>query len=337
MVPPYTAIRGAIVGAVVGPVVITAVCLRDAIRCIVFSDEPGIRVETHPVEFVGWLPWGVAAGVFIGFLVGRMCDVAREILYVKRQLRRASAWSASEIVETHASSGAGKHWYQFRLRTCLLLMLLAGIAMSWSGVCVQGVLQEKEARRAILRLGGRLSNDALDLRNTPVTDTDLRWIVHLSGLERLYLSGTAISDAGLSYLRCMTGLKFLSLANTQVTGDGLRHLAKLSKLETLQLDGIRIGQGDLRHLEGLVHLKVLGLTKTGIDDLSLKELPVLPELTELYLCDTEITASSLDHLSRYGNLKVVGLGRTRVGFPQFQILQAERPGLLWIEDAKLEQ
>lgn len=66
----------------------------------------------------------------------------------------------------------------------------------------------------------------LYLSGTKVTDAGLAHLKITSALTTLYLSNTAVTDAGLISLRTVSGLKVLSLTGTKVTNDGVAALQR---------------------------------------------------------------------------------------------------------------
>jgi hypothetical protein len=68
-------------------------------------------------------------------------------------------------------------------------------------------------------------------------DEDLESIMHLTGLEELYLSGTALTDAALERISTLKNLKRLYLYQTVITDDGLVHLSRLPGLKGLTCSG----------------------------------------------------------------------------------------------------
>jgi len=50
---------------------------------------------------------------------------------------------------------ARRRWYQYSLRTLLLVMLLASVGISWFAVKMQRARKQREAVEAIRGLGGR--------------------------------------------------------------------------------------------------------------------------------------------------------------------------------------
>jgi len=70
-----------------------------------------------------------------------------------------------------------------------------------------------------------------------VCDSDLENIVHLTGLEELYLSGPRLTDAALSGITSLTNLKRIFLYQTVITDFGLVHLQRLPGLKGLTSSG----------------------------------------------------------------------------------------------------
>jgi hypothetical protein len=70
-----------------------------------------------------------------------------------------------------------------------------------------------------------------------VSDTDLAGILHLTGLEELYLSGPRLTDAALSGISSHTNLKRIYLYQTSISDQGLIHLQRLPGLEGLTSSG----------------------------------------------------------------------------------------------------
>ena len=80
-------------------------------------------------------------------------------------------------------------------------------------------------------------NDLQSLFLYEVSDSDLDSIVHLTGLEELYLSGPRLTDAALSGISSLTNLKRIYLYQTVITDLGLVHLSRLPALKGLTSSG----------------------------------------------------------------------------------------------------
>jgi hypothetical protein len=81
------------------------------------------------------------------------------------------------------------------------------------------------------------------------TDSDLKHLAGLTGLQELGLSYTQVTDAGLKSLAGLARLQGLYLSSTQVTDAGLAHLAGLSRLKTLDLRNTQVTDAGMQQLE----------------------------------------------------------------------------------------
>src|SRR5262249_25505521 len=107
----------------------------------------------------------------------------------------------------------------------------------------------------------------LDLGGVRMTDTALSHVGKITGLESVYLLGTAewrVTDATMVHLKNLTKLKNLTLTGAAVTGDGLAHLETFTSLETLDLGNTPVTDVGLKHLQKLTKLRTLNLAKTNI-------------------------------------------------------------------------
>jgi hypothetical protein len=82
-----------------------------------------------------------------------------------------------------------------------------------------------------------------------VADADLIWLIGLSKLQGLDLSGTQITDEGLVHLKGLTELETLELTFTQVTDAGLVHLKGLTGLQTLFVGGTKVTDAGVAELK----------------------------------------------------------------------------------------
>jgi hypothetical protein len=73
----------------------------------------------------------------------------------------------------------------------------------------------------------------LDLSGTCVSDAGLSTVTQFRNLTRLHLNLTRVSDKGLEQLAGLQHLEYLNLYGTAVTDAGLSALGRLEKLRTL--------------------------------------------------------------------------------------------------------
>jgi hypothetical protein len=79
-----------------------------------------------------------------------------------------------------------------------------------------------------------------------VDNSALPNLAHLTGLQELYLSNTAVSDEGLRLLGNMRGLKRISIYHTDISDKGLLYLTRVSGLKWLTCSGTGITDEGLK-------------------------------------------------------------------------------------------
>lgn len=184
-----------------------------------------------------------------------------------------------------------RRWYQFRLRTLFVVMLLACLGGGWLGRKVHHGLQRRRAVLAFQEMGAEimyLDYDTywpLDILVDRLVGDDMLVdcvVVFLGDSQQL-------TDANLVTIREIKELDGLDLSRTAITDAGLEHLEGLTELRTLKLEGTRVTDAGLRHLKGLTQLEELDLTGTQVTDAGLEELMGLTNLDKLYLMGTRVT------------------------------------------------
>jgi hypothetical protein len=207
-----------------------------------------------------------------------------------------------------------RRWFQYSLRTLLIIVLLASVGMSYIAVTIQHQRSEYIAARAIndaesgrvmftpTWLGGVLHDGSLvtvydvELFRGSVDDATWARVRSFSGLQQLRLDDTKITDASLRNLEGLKHLQGLWLGGTGVTDAGILHLRGLSKLRDLDLNSTRVTDTGLAALRGLSELRNLSLVGTRITDDGLVNLEGLTDLRSLALVETKITDAGLAHL-----------------------------------------
>ena len=144
-----------------------------------------------------------------------------------------------------------RRWFQFRLRTLLIVVLVLSLPLSWLAMRMERARRQRRAVEAISSLRGQascdwqnyprygaeptwlrriLGDDFFDpvtwavLNRDTITDADLEHLKGLPSLEILSLPDTRVSDAGLEYVSGLSQLEYLDLRNTDVTPEGIRKL-----------------------------------------------------------------------------------------------------------------
>jgi hypothetical protein len=201
-----------------------------------------------------------------------------------------------------------RRWYQFRLRTLLVVTLALGVFFAWIGSRVQRARKNREAnariykvKTALEKAGGRVGLGYAERPDWLGRLLGDRAVVHVNGVTWSPLRGgnpAAFDGAALVHLAGLTNLRKLSLYNTSVTDAGLKHLEGLTNLRELYLSGTRVTDGGLERLEGLTNLRELYLSGTRVTDAGLERLEGLSNLQWLYLEGTKVTNEGVAKLQK---------------------------------------
>jgi formylglycine-generating enzyme required for sulfatase activity len=172
---------------------------------------------------------------------------------------------------------------------------------------------------------------AVDLSNNKkVNDDDLKQLRGLTGLERLGLDGTNVTDAGLIHLLTLERLRDVALCATQITDAGIVTLQKLPKLERLWVRGTPLTDVgvdrmarfpallsvDLRGVKAITPddlprrlqtLKLEGFHASGLTDMGIFRLNAQPKLNYLSITDSTCSDASLASLVRFSGLVELSL------------------------------
>lgn len=150
----------------------------------------------------------------------------------------------------------------------------------------------------------------INLKNCTISNLGLaslsnpRHIITLKGLD---LSGSNITNEGVSHLTSLPALERLNLSGCQITDDSLHALSRLTNLQHLNLNYTYITDvAPLNHLTGLKSLRLMGCNKITNDSLAvLRDLASLESLS-LSEC-SQITATGVLNLSKLTALKSLSL------------------------------
>ncbi len=207
---------------------------------------------------------------------------------------------------------------QYSLRSLLVFMLLANVAMAWFFPRWRAATRQREAVAAIRAMGGHVTYnyearwDAA--REAPVparAPSGPAWARKLLGEDffadvvcagppftPIYdpLNASPITDACLEHIGRLTHVESLGLRDSHVTDAGLQNLRGLACLRELDLANTRVTDAGLRHLEKVPSLETLDLTGTQVTDAGLRQLARLPGLRYLDLCQTRVTSEGVARL-----------------------------------------
>ena len=107
----------------------------------------------------------------------------------------------------------------------------------------------------LIALGAQIKKDTkgnvieIDLTGKPVGNSDLALIARHTRLQKLWLSSTGVTDAGLIDLQSMKRLRVLGLARTGITDAGLKHLASIKSLREVYFFPTKVTDGAVDDLK----------------------------------------------------------------------------------------
>ena len=239
-----------------------------------------------------------------------------------------------------------RRWYQFSLRTLLIVTAVVAIACGWLGSKIDQKRRQRDAVATLAKLGDYAQTaydfERNDRRKGPRgpawlrsllgenffsevvgaqfdliqdaerADAGLACIGEFRKLETLTLFGTRVSDSSAANLSRLTNLRDLVLGKTGLTDNGAACLRDMTKLERLELQTTNIDDAGLRNLTDMDDLKVLALNGTMVGDPGMEYLANLRQLKELRLQGTKVTDAGLQHLKGLTALVHLELADTNV-------------------------
>ena len=206
----------------------------------------------------------------------------------------------------------------------LLLPLIASALLSASAANGQAAAAPNASlQRSIEAQGGQVIRAAdnniveVSLARTWASDDDVARLTAVKSLERLDLSFTYVTDAGIQKLQQLPNLHELNLDTAEALTDAAAsYLRGAKQLQKLVLRGVDITDVGMPYLAALTNLKSLDLSYTMIGDVGLESLPALGRLEVLDLGGTRITGINLNFLKLLPKLRKLsfnGIQRRNAG------------------------
>jgi len=194
-----------------------------------------------------------------------------------------------------APAAPRRRWYQYSLRTVLVLVILVSIAASWFAVKTHPARRQRAAVEAIKELGGWVKYD-YETKEEPPGPPWLRKLLGDDIVSDVVAAGELKSDAALAHLKTFTQLKELHLLGPQITDHGLEHLEGLRRLDLLEFTHTQVTDAGLEYLKGLTQLWQLDLSGTKVTDAGLEHLKGLAQLHSLDLMSTQVSDEGVNNL-----------------------------------------
>jgi Leucine-rich repeat (LRR) protein len=163
----------------------------------------------------------------------------------------------------------------------------------------------------VAALRGCLNLNRLVLSDTATSNAGLRALVGVP-LHTLSLSFTGVTDVGLAGLS--PALEDLRLDTRGITDAGLRQLGHLTRLRRLDLFGARVSDSGLPYLLVLRHsLRELDICGGGLTDAGMPAIAALTLLERLNLSQNwRVTDESVPHLCTLRQLRSLSLSGTGI-------------------------
>jgi formylglycine-generating enzyme required for sulfatase activity len=164
-------------------------------------------------------------------------------------------------------------WYQYSLKSLLVFTTIVGLVMGLVVVPVHWARQQWGAIQALRDLGwvvtcdptpsgpawarkvfgDEMFHNAVAVDSPPGTsDDEVMNLSHMPELERAYISGEKVTDAGVRRLAGFPRLKTVCLSGTSVGDEGARQLERLENLEQLYLTETRVTDAGVKELEEML-------------------------------------------------------------------------------------
>lgn len=174
-----------------------------------------------------------------------------------------------------------------------------------------------------------LEMTSLDLSGSRVTDKGLSYLTKWRNLRHLYLDDMNITDRGIQQLQSMNRLETLALSGTQITDKGVERLVGMKRLRKLFLKGTMISDAGLASVAKLPDLRQLCLTKTRVSDAGLSYLQSTP-IESMHLVGTRVTDVGARNLSKMASLHELQLKSTALTDSGLQAL-SHLPALSYLD------
>lgn len=143
-------------------------------------------------------------------------------------------------------------------------------------------------------------------------DNDLALVSKLKNLERLYVSGTGLTDRGFEKLPGSALLNKLQVWSTSITDEGVKHFLKFPALVSLDLQSNNIGDPAISYIVQMDNLETLNLQETNVTEAGVKRLAELKSLKHLRLYDTPVGDGAFVDFDKLNQLETLEIGETKI-------------------------
>ena len=168
-----------------------------------------------------------------------------------------------------------RRWFQFRLRTLLVLVVVLCLPLSWLAVELQRarrqylVVQALRSHGATVHYDTRVSTrprpfslrrllgddffchvDCVEFDSESDKRPRLELLRDLPYVRSVFLTGTPVTDADLKHLQGLKKIEYLVLSDCpRITDAGLEHLALLTSLWAVDVSGTQVTERGVQRLQ----------------------------------------------------------------------------------------
>jgi hypothetical protein len=201
-----------------------------------------------------------AVGVVVAILVGAVVAITIALFWRAKYQRQ---WLAAERL-----AELGVKVYPVPRQCGLMSRVVVG-ADAYSAVRWVRIANLRVTPEILDRVGEMFTTQGIAIDDCVVDDDDFVRIAGLTGIERLYVTNTNLSDLGMRHFARFENLTDLEIENTDVTADGLVFLAGMKNLQLLVIRRCRrMTEAGLVHVIPLVGLRRLEFCDVKISDKS---------------------------------------------------------------------
>lgn len=143
----------------------------------------------------------------------------------------------------------------------------------------------------------KVTDNTLDFKYSKVSDKGLT-ALDLSGVQKIVLDSTAITDLTLFHLARFPSLKEIYADNTKITDKGIKAICTLPLLDTIKVEGTGVTDSSIRALSKVPRLYHLDFGKCSrITKASVASLKAMPRLSRIRITKTAIRLRDLKDMN----------------------------------------
>jgi Leucine-rich repeat (LRR) protein len=177
---------------------------------------------------------------------------------------RLEATRADDYTARMTDAAKHRRWLRYSLITLLVLVVIAGVTMTWIGRTMRAWAQRTEVVEAIANAGGRVRLDfQIDESGNRIAEARPHASTWFRSLTNDNLGGNAVeaevpTNDALEDIDILPNLRILDLISSGITDACLPHLEHLSQLESLHLHETKLTeQGILKIQKALPNCKIV--------------------------------------------------------------------------------